>query len=346
MANFKHLLAMSDERGVFEHAFRAEPKRDHGYCSDDVGRALVVAVREPEPSPAIIELGLLCTRYLAAADLGDGRYRNRMNVAGEWGDEGASDDASGRAIWGIGSAFARGTSEVQAAAAELVDNAMLFRSPFPRATAVAVLGAAEVLHADPTHDGALLLLQDALFTLPRGSQSADWPWPEDRLRYANALFPDALSAAGFACGDTEAVIDGLDLLAWLVEVERRHDHFSFTPTGGWAPGEPRPGFDQQPIEAATLADACWRAWEYTHREEWLDEAARAIGWFHGFNDTGIPLAVPMTGGGMDGLKPGSRNENQGAESTISLILADQIGERIANTTSQAAISIRRSSSRR
>jgi hypothetical protein len=238
MANFKHLLAMSDERGVFEHAFRAEPKRDHGYCSDDVGRALVVAVREPEPTTEIIELGLLCTRYLAAADLGDGRYRNRMNVAGEWGDEGASDDASGRAIWGIGSAFARGTSEVQAAAAELVDNAMLFRSPFPRATAVAVLGAAEVLHADPTHDGALLLLQDALFTLPRGSASADWPWPEDRLKYANALFPDALSAAGFACGDTEAVVDGLDLLAWLVEVERRHDHFSFTPTGGWAPGEP------------------------------------------------------------------------------------------------------------
>jgi hypothetical protein len=343
MANFNHLLKMSDERGVFEHAHRSEPKRDHGYCSDDVGRALVVAVREPEPDPALIELGLLCLRYLAAADLGDGHFRNRMNTEGVWGDEGASDDASGRAIWGIGSAFARGTSEITQAAAEIVDNAMKFRSPFPRATSVAVLGAAEVLQADPNHDGARGLLEDALLTLPRGSISAEWPWPEPRLGYANALFPDALAAAGFACGDTEAVVDGLELLAWLVQVERRHDHFSFTPTGGWGPGEARPGFDQQPIEAATLADACWRAWEYTHREEWLDEAARAIGWFHGYNDTGIALAVPMTGGGMDGLKPGSRNENQGAESTISLILAEQLGERISRTPSQAASSTRRSS---
>jgi hypothetical protein len=343
MTNFKHLLNMSDERGVFEHAYRSEPKRHHGYCSDDVGRVLVVVAREPEPDPEVVALGQLCLGYLTEADLGDGRFRNRMNTSGEWQDEGASDDASGRAVWGIGSAFARGGPQLQPSA-ELVDHAMSFRSPFPRATAVAVLGAAEVMQTDPSHLGAFALLEDALATLPRGSISDEWPWPEPRLIYANALFPDALAAAGFACTDTEAIIDGLEMLAWLVGVERRHDHFSFTPTGGWTRGEPRPGFDQQPIEAATLADACWRAWEYTHREEWLIEAARAVRWFHGDNDTGISLADPVSGGGMDGLKPGGRNENQGAESTVSLILADQLADRIANTSSQAATATRRNAS--
>ena len=330
MADFRHLLALSDNRGVFEHAALAVPRPEHGYCADDVGRALVVACREPTPNADVVELAHTCIGYLTNGSRPDGRFRNRLSVLGEWGDDGASDDASARAIWGIGTALARGVPEIRERALSLVDTAMVFRSPFPRATAVAVLGASEVLSAIPDHAGASRLLEDALRSLPRPVDSSRWPWPEPRLTYANALLPDALVVAGSRTGDGSAVVEGLEWLRWLVTLERHDDHFSFTPTGGWFTGEPRPAFDQQPIEAATVSDACWRAWELTGDVVWAQDATLAIAWFHGTNDTGVSLAVTATGGGADGLTAAGRNENQGAESTISLILAAQLGELLAS----------------
>ncbi len=47
--SFEHLLRLSDEVGVFEHADGAIPRREHGYCVDDVSRALLVITREAEP---------------------------------------------------------------------------------------------------------------------------------------------------------------------------------------------------------------------------------------------------------------------------------------------------------
>ena len=133
--------------------------------------------------------------------------------------------------------------------------------------------------------------------------------------------------------------EGLDLLAWLVETETSGDHFSFTPVGGWAPGEPRPGFDQQPIEAAAMADACARAFDVTGEQKWSERGLRAAAWFLGANDLGLPLLDDASGGCRDGLTPAGVNENEGAESTIALITALQQARRLqaaarsASTTS-------------
>ena len=96
-------------------------------------------------------------------------------------------------------------------------------------------------------------------------------------------------------------------------------HFSPAPAGGWQPGEPRPGFDQQPIEVAALADACATAFAVTGDPRWAHEVAVAAAWFEGDNDTRIPMRDPATGGGYDGLEPTGHNENQGAESTLALL---------------------------
>jgi hypothetical protein len=112
---------------------------------------------------------------------------------------------------------------------------------------------------------------------------------------------------------------GLDLLGWLLDIETRGDHLSLTPVGGWAPTEARPGFDQQPIEAAAIADACARALGVTQDSRWSAGVDRAVGWFLGNNDSGVPMYDPETGGGFDGLSATGRNANQGAESTLALI---------------------------
>jgi hypothetical protein len=150
--------------------------------------------------------------------------------------------------------------------------------------------------------------------LARARPDASWPWPEPRLSYDNALLPEALIAAGH-------VEEGAELLRWLAGVETRHGHFSFTPAGGWGPGDSRPGFDQQPVEAGTMAGACARAFAATGDEAFADLASLAAGWFLGENDTRVALVDPATGACCDGLQREGRNENCGAESTLAALQA-------------------------
>jgi hypothetical protein len=96
------------------------------------------------------------------------------------------------------------------------------------------------------------------------------------------------------------------------------------PARGWARGDPRPGFDQQPIEVAALADACARAHEVTGEPRWLRGVELSAAWFLGSNDSGQVMYDPQGGGGYDGLEQGGRNENQGAESTLAMISTFQL----------------------
>jgi len=199
------------------------------------------------------------------------------------------------------------------------------RSPWVRSMAFAGLGAAEILAAHPTDQAAVDLLADAAKMITRIEPGAAWPWPEQRLAYANAIFPEVLIAAGQHLYDNDMREHGLALLDWLLDAETRPGHLSPTGSHGWADGEPRPCFDQQALEAAALADACARAYAATEDERWLRGVDYAVGWFLGENDVGIPLFDPQTGGGYDGLHPHGPNANQGAESTLALISTLQQG---------------------
>jgi hypothetical protein len=181
-----------------------------------------------------------------------------------------------------------------------------------------VLGASEVLRSLPDHPPARHVLEQCVGQLLVRDDDL-WPWPEERLAYDNARIPEALLAAGALLPNDGLVDAGLRLLEWLVTTETQDGHFSFTPVGGWAPGEPRPGFDQQPVEAAAMADACSRAFSLTADDRWKDLVRHAACWFVGSNDAGMALYDPQTGGCGDGLTPEGINLNQGAESTLAAL---------------------------
>jgi hypothetical protein len=230
-------------------------------------------------------------QFVRDAQSADGRVVNRRDILGAWHGEPGTDDCWGRALWGLGTAASRAVdSELAHRAQEGFDLGAVQRSPWARAMAYAGLGAAEVLRVDSGHHGARALLADAAVAVGSPRDDEAWPWPEPRLTYANALIPDVLLAAGDCLGDGELVARGLRLLGWLVELETRDGHLSVTPAAGWAPGEPRPGFDQQPIEVSTLADACARAFELTGDARWSAALDRAAAWFFGANDVGVRLA--------------------------------------------------------
>jgi len=225
----------------------------------------------------------------------------------------------GRALFGLGTAAARHRDPwVRRDAATCFGIGAQSRSSSPRAMAFAALGAAEILQVQPDDVAAHSLVVDAALTIGGPRQGA-WCWPEPRLAYANAVLPEALIAAGDALGNAGLLQSGLDLLGWLLDTETRDGHLSVAPVGGWGLGDPRPGFDQQPIEAAAIADACARAYRITREGHWAEGIDRAMGWFLGDNDTGLAMHDPTTGGAFDGLERDGRNANQGAESTLAAI---------------------------
>lgn len=326
---FDHLDRLTDDDGLFEHALLAEPRPEHGYCLDDVARGLAVVCRAPQQSPTTDRL---VRRYLAftlAAVAPDGRCHNRMAVGGQWRDAPGTGDWWGRAVWGLGVAAVHAPApDLRACALDGFRVAARTRSPAGRAMAFAALGAGELLLCDPGEEAARTLLGDAAEVVGTISADPAWPWPEPRLRYANGAVVEALLLAGIALPAPLPLATGLRLLDFLLRTETRGGGLSVTPAGGRGPGDHEPGYDQQPIEVAALADACARAYAATGDPRWREGVRAAWAWFRGENDARVAMFDALTGGGYDGLEPDGRNLNQGAESTLAVLSTAQQAQRL------------------
>ena len=327
--SFEHVLRLSDDTGLLEHARGAVPRRHHGYCLDDVARGLMIIAREPDPSADLLRLAERYLAFVAHAQDAKGSFHNRLGYDRRWCDAPDTGDWWGRALWALGTVVARSPVRwLREEAGVCFESALRCRSRWPRAMAFAALGAGELLAVLPDHTRARGLLADASTIIGPAGVDPRWLWPEPRLGYANAALAEALIVAGHGLGRGAATAKGLRLLTWLIEQETIDGHLSPTPVGGWGPGEARPGFDQQAIEAAALADACATALAVTGDTRWADGLRLAVGWFLGDNDTATPMFDPATGGGYDGLTSAGRNINQGAESTLSALSTLQHARRL------------------
>ena len=136
--------------------------------------------------------------------------------------------------------------------------------------------------------------------------------------------PQALLLVGSACSNDRMVSAGLEALDWLLKTQHCEANGHFVPIGSDGfyryDGE-KARFDQQPLEAAGAVSACLQAYRVTGNARWRNEAWSAFNWFLGDNDLQLPLYDSVTGGCRDGLHPDRANENQGAESTLSFLMA-------------------------
>jgi hypothetical protein len=328
--SFAHLARLTDDTGLLEHARHAVPRREHGYCTDDVARALVVVTREPDPAPPLLRLAEVYLGFLTHAQDAGGAFRNRLSYDRRWTDEPALGDWWGRALWGLGTAAARSTAPwIQQEALAAFTLGAVRRSPAPHAMAFAGLGAAEVLRKDPGNTVAAALLADAAVVVGWPDSDPRWSWPRRHLAYASAALAEVVIAAGQARQDIALRAAGLRMLSWLRDVQLTGDRLSVLPAAGWHQGTTREQYDQQPIEVAALADACATAAAATGDPAWHDGVRQSIGWFLGDNDGDAVMWDRATGGGYDGLAPSGPNLNQGAESTLALIATLQHGRGVA-----------------
>lgn len=313
--NYHHLLGLIDDTGIYEHALYSVPRRGDGYTVDDAARALLVLLHAPS-APDIARARAVLAAFLLAAISEDGAMHNRLGFDRRWSDPPHHGDHLGRAAWALGRAAVDAPEEGLAAAARVgFDHLAPPEGDHLRPYAFHALGAAAVLSIRPDHRAAGRAADLAAARLGAGGR----PWPEPRLTYSNGRIPQALLVLGDITHDPGLLDRGFEALEWLAETERRDGHLSFTPVGGRRLEDPRPGFDQQPIEAASFAEAALVAWRITGEMRWAEEVRRAGRWFMGANDTGVAVLDPATGAGFDGLEKDGVNRNQGAESTISAL---------------------------
>lgn len=320
--------AMSDGVGMLQHACGIVPDRAHGYCIDDNARALMleVALGSSHHSPAH---ALSFASFVQHAWNPDRRrFRNFMGYDRRWLEDEGSEDSNGRALWALGWCAGRASSpDLAAWAMDWFDRTRFMAAEFtsPRSIAFAMLGAAEVLTRHPAHAGASAVLasgSDALLTCWRASSSSGWEWFEAGLAYDNARLPQALICAGEVLGKPGLTRTGLDALDWLSR-QQTGSRGQFRPVGseGFAlAGETLP-FDQQPLEAWAMIDACGAALRVTGGAMWSSRAESAWRWFHGDNDRNVALVDCTTGLCRDGLTPHGVNANTGAESLLAFHLA-------------------------
>jgi len=332
--NLEHVLLMSDQTGMLQHASFNVPQYDDGYCLDDNARALLLmALVEDAGAEDGKIVRALAARYLAfvshAFDSAHGRFRNFMSYARQWVEERGSEDSHGRALWALGTVVGRSSDPgKQSLGGELFHAALPSVAAFtsPRAWAFTLLGIDEYLRAfegDSNVQAVRTLLAQRLLDLFRRSSGSKWPWFEDRVTYSNARLPQALIVSGAWMEDEEMTDAGTRSLQWLADIQCSEDGY-FSPIGSngfYRRGAPKALFDQQPVEACAMVSACLQAARLTGEGRWVQHARRAFGWFLGQNHLQQSLYDATTGGCRDGLHADRVNENQGAESTLSFLLA-------------------------
>ena len=325
-----HLQTMTDNTGMLQHARYSIPDRSNGYCTDDNARALLLSVMLQDDVQDVDELNRLSSIYLSYLDFAwnpeKGRFRNFMSYSRDWLDEEGTEDSNGRAIWALGYAAANSNRSNF-----YLHSNSLFRMSFPvvksishpRASAYSMLG---LTYYVKTHGDAevIELLKEKAYQLYGFFDKTidnEWLWHDEKVTYGNSRIPQALIFAGWYLKDDKLAERGLKILNWLIDKQFANDIFSPVGNDGWLTPQHKAQFDQQPLEANGMIDACLQAESYTKDEKYSSYALKAFNWFTGDNDIGEVVYDFATGGSRDGLMSGGVNMNQGAESTISWLMS-------------------------
>ncbi len=332
----RHMITLTDDTGMLQHAIFSVPNSREGYTTDDNARALIVSTQldgwvDHTSRHQDVDASRRYLAFLWLAFNGDtGRFRNFLGYDRKWLEESGSEDSHGRALWALGMVLGHSQNAgLRGAAGRLFEAAMPAVQSFssPRAWAFSILGMQAYLDwfpGDRSVQGVRNALANRLLDVYERSHSQTWRWFEKSLSYSNARLPQALILAGWRSNNQRMIEVGMDSLKWLVAEQHRDSREIFVPIGSsgfFIEGNEKARFDQQPVEACATISACLEVYKLTDESQWLEEAYRVFGWFLGNNDLHAPLYDPTTGGCRDGLHPDRVNENQGAESTLSFLMA-------------------------
>jgi len=325
-----HLISLTDDFGIIQFAKHTQPDKQSGYSLDDNARAMIVccmhySIFRSEPKLKLIQTYLNFIKYVQQPD---GRFYNFVNYDRKVNYKHWSDDSPGRALWALGYLISLETipSDLKDEAEKLLNKALksLKNIKSPRAIAFSIIGLYlyNTAKSSPRNLNKIRKLADYLVLLHEKNSSDDWQWFEEYLTYSNSKLPEALFYAHLATNDKKYLRiaeSTLDFLTSLILIEGK-----FAPIGqdGWySKNGHRAHFDQQPVDTASMVQTLVLASKITKKKIYRKNALTAFNWFLGENSLNQIIYDESTGGCHDGLGKSSINLNQGAESTISYLMA-------------------------
>jgi uncharacterized protein YyaL (SSP411 family) len=335
---FDHLDRLTDSTGLIQHAIYSLPRRESGYTIDDNARALRLCVQlwSRRPEPRMLER---ITGYLSLLEYArrpGGGFHNLMSYQRQWLDTDSRGDCQGQAVRALAEVLGSNLpDDYRSLARELIDAVLptLAELKSLRAQAYVILAYGRLWTARASDIAALESVArpaaENLIECYHRSRRPDWNWFESRMTYANAVMPHALFIAAECWPENAFLQVAEDSLAFL-DCETTVDDF-FWPVGnnGWySRGEAKAPYDQQPVEAGTMAEAALDALRLRRDESYFNIFRRAHGWFHGRNSLGQALIDVRSGGCCDGLQTGGINRNQGAESTLAYLATEALGSHV------------------
>ncbi|MCA9037531.1 MAG: hypothetical protein KDA91_20495 [Planctomycetaceae bacterium] len=324
-----HLDRMTDSAGLIQHAIYNIPRRSSGYTTDDNARALRLCVRlcADHSDERMLERVACYLSFMEHAQQSAGGFHNFMSYQRNWLDDNGCGDSQGQAVLALAEVRAgnvpRGFRDL---AKELMDNAapVLRDLTSLRAHAYVVQAWGILRRARVAGIGELeSIARNAVGHLVnawQANQHVGWEWFEPQMTYANAVLPHAMFDAADGWSDEEYLSIAESSFRFLDKATTTGNIFWPVGNDGWysQTGE-KSLYDQQPVEASTMAAAALSAMELQHDQDYLVAFQKAHGWFHGENSLHSSMADTETGGCHDGLESTGVNRNFGAESTLAYL---------------------------
>ncbi len=326
---FKHLDRMTDSTGLIQHAIFSIPRRESGYTTDDNARALRLCTRlwRRNPQERMLSRVSGYLSFLEYAHRPGGGFHNFLSYVRLWLDAEGCGDCQGQAVRALAEVLgSRLPDDYRSLARELIreigPTLADLRSLRAQAYVILAFGhlcSAGVEGIEPLESVASLAAQ-RLRECYEGARKPNWPWFESRMTYANAVLPHALFVASRFWPDEGFLEVAETSFAFLNRETTAEGLFRPVGNSGWYPhGEAKAPYDQQPLEAATMAEAALEAFGLLGDEAYLATFRRAHDWFHGQNSLSERLVDPHRGACCDGLESSGLNRNQGAESTLAYL---------------------------
>ena len=326
-----HVLRLTDDTGIVQHAKYGIPNLKEGYCLDDNSRALIMALMlyQQKRNQDALKLLPVYLSYIQYMQRSDGNFKNFLSFDRKYLDEVASEDAFGRTIWAFGHLIYNPPTNSYR---EFADE--LFRCSIPhfkdlksiRGCANTLIGVCYFLRAHPGHEEMFRCVTELTTRLVdsyKSHKSDRWHWFEDMMTYDNAILPLALFHSVAITDDEEVKKIAIESLEFLEQLCFRNEYFAPVGNDNWYSSNSNqvPLYDQQAIETMGMVLVYFQAYEMTQNPEYLRKMFSSYLWFLGENSLRVPLYDHETKGCCDGLQSTGINRNQGAESTLAYIIA-------------------------
>ena len=355
--NLEHIKNLTTDFGMIQFSTISQSDILSGYTLDDNARALIAICQHFELTKDINDLSLIRVyfNFISYCQQWDGTFLNYVNEKKQFtiqNKETNLEDANGRAIWALGYLISlNGSLPIQ-----LLSDAMttMQKALVPvqdihstRAMAFIIKGLYySGYHYKPQQN--LFLIKEfanRLVQMYRHEADGQWLWYESYLTYANSLLPEALLCAWMATGDIAYRDIAIASFDFLLSKTIKSDNLCIISNKTWLhKGNDflyRKNGGEQPIDVAYTILALAKFHTTFPENGYKYKMEVFFNWFLGANHLHQIIYNPCTGGCYDGLEENCININQGAESTVSYLMARlTMGKIFSDTGKSGVIDIR------